>query len=471
MAQAGLHIPAEDGSEIAVFEEVFADIGDEQSIEQNLSTFSSHLSRIIEIVRQIEAWEEGRRPAIGGERAHELVASQTGGERPVPPILVLLDEVGAGTDPSEGSALARAILSFLLERRITTVATTHYTELKAFAHEQPGAVNASVEFDIETLSPTYHLSIGLPGRSNALAIASRLGLDEGIIERARDFLGSAGVRMETLLEGLQSERKAMADERFRLSMERAEAEHQRRQLEEERRRLESERVRILNEARARARREVEEVQAQLARIKLDVHRVNLTRERLDQARRQVRQLDEKLELLPEPVQSQPREGREELSEGPLQVGDLVRVLNFGQNAELVALAPERGEAEVQMGALRFRVPLENLRRLGGRQAVAGQSQRQAPAVVLPRVEDRPEVSMQLDIRGWRVEEALEQLENYLNDAALAGLAAVRIVHGKGTGALRSAVRERLAKHPLVKSYQPAPAREGGDGVTLVSLDA
>ncbi|WP_069806183.1 endonuclease MutS2 [Thermogemmatispora onikobensis] len=457
MAQAGLHIPAEDGSEIAVFEEVFADIGDEQSIEQNLSTFSSHLSRIIEIVRQIENWQERNRPAIGGEQ--------------VPPILVLLDEVGAGTDPSEGSALARAILSFLLERRITTVATTHYTELKAFAHEQPGAVNASVEFDIETLSPTYHLSIGLPGRSNALAIASRLGLDERIIERAREFLGSAGVRMETLLEGLQHERKAVADERFRLSMERAEAEHQRRQLEEERHRLERERVRILNEARARARREIEEVQAQLARIKLDVHRVNLTRERLDQARRQVRQLDERLELLPEPAQSQPQEEREELSEGPLQVGDLVRVLNFGQNAELVSLAPERGEAEVQMGALRFRVPLENLRRLGGRQAAEQQSRRQAPAVVLPRAEDRPEVSMQLDIRGWRVEEALEQLESYLNDAALAGLATVRVVHGKGTGALRSAVREHLARHPLVKSYQPAPAREGGDGVTIVSLSA
>ncbi|MBX5449550.1 endonuclease MutS2 [Thermogemmatispora sp.] len=473
MAQAGLHIPAEDGSEIAVFEEVFADIGDEQSIEQNLSTFSSHLSRIIEIVRQIEAWEERSRPAIRGERAHELVrvSQRTETSQQVPPILVLLDEVGAGTDPSEGSALARAILSFLLERRITTVATTHYTELKAFAHEQPGAVNASVEFDIETLSPTYHLSIGLPGRSNALAIASRLGLDERIIERAREFLGSAGVRMETLLEGLQSERKAVADERFRLSMERAEAEHQRRQLEEERRRLERERVRILNEARARARREVEEVQAQLARIKLDVHRVNLTRERLEQARRQVRQLDEQLELLPEPAQGQRQEEEAELSEGPLQVGDLVRVLPFGQNAELVSLAPERGEAEVQMGSLRFRVPLENLRRLGGRQAAERQSGSRSPAIVLPRVEDRAAVSMQLDIRGWRVEEALEQLESYLNDAALAGLAAVRIVHGKGTGALRSAVREHLAKHPLVKSYQSAPAREGGDGVTIVSLSA
>ncbi len=468
MAQAGLHIPAEEGSEIAIFEEVFADIGDEQSIEQNLSTFSSHLSRIIEILHQIEALERQRSLEIGGERAEELHPRREAAEPAR--ALVLLDEVGAGTDPSEGSALARAILAFLLEHQVTTVATTHYTELKAFAHEQPGAVNASVEFDVETLSPTYHLSIGLPGRSNALAIAARLGLDETIIARAREFLGSAGVRMETLLEGLQSERQALADERFRLSMERAEAEYQRQQLEEERQRLERERVRILNEARAQARREVEEVQAALARVRVEINRVNMTRERLDRARQQVRTLDERLTLLPEPQTRRAPTPAEEVAEGPLKVGDLVRVLSFNQTAELVSLSPERGEAEVQMGALRFRVGLENLQRLAG-----GHSQRaaenSAPAIVLPRLEDRPEVAMQLDMRGWRVEEALEELESYLNEAALAGMAAVRIVHGKGTGALRSAVRERLAHHPLVKSYQSAPPREGGDGVTIVSLSA
>jgi DNA mismatch repair protein MutS2 len=446
MAQAGLHIPAEEGSEMAVFADVFADIGDEQSIEQNLSTFSSHLSRIIEIVRHIK--ESGQAP-----------------------LLVLLDEVGAGTDPSEGSALARAILSFLLERGITTVATTHYTELKAFAHEQPGAVNASVEFDLETLSPTYHLSIGLPGRSNALAIAARLGLDEEIIARAREFLGSAGVRMETLLEGLQSERKALADERFHLSMERAAVEHEQRRLEEERRRLESERVRILNEARAQARREVEEVQAALARLKADISRVNLTRERLEQARRQARALDERLTPLAEPAGArEPQQPREEEA-GPLKVGDLVRVLTMGQTAEVVGLWPERAEAEVQMGALRLRVGLEHLRRLGGRAAAAEHQPGRAPAVVLPSLEERPEVAMQLDMRGWRVEQALEELESYLNDAALAGMSSVRIVHGKGTGALRAAVREHLAHHPLVKSFTSAPPREGGDGVTVVSLSA
>src|SRR6202022_1238913 len=221
-AQAGLHIPADEHSEIAVFEDIFADIGDEQSIEQSLSTFSSHLSRIIEILRSIESAKDAGPHNIRGKLSQNLVGKR---DLHYPRVLVLLDELGAGTDPSEGSALARAILTFLLERHVTTVATTHYSELKAFAHEQPGVVNASVEFNIETLSPTYRLSIGLPGRSNALAIANRLGLDERIIELAREFLGSAGVRMENLLEGLQSERKAAEDEHFHLSMEHAQAEY------------------------------------------------------------------------------------------------------------------------------------------------------------------------------------------------------------------------------------------------------
>ncbi len=466
MAQAGMHIPVDEDSEIAVFEEVFADIGDEQSIEQSLSTFSSHLSRIIEILRRID--EEGQRgiPDIQGKQAETLIKRQ----EHQPRVLVLLDELGAGTDPSEGSALARAILTYLLEHHVTTVATTHYSELKAFAHEQPGVVNASVEFDIETLSPTYRLSIGLPGRSNALAIANRLGLDQSIIERGREFLGSAGVRMENLLEGLQSERKAAADERYHLSMERAEAEYQRRQLEEERHALEEQRVKILNEARAQARRELEQVQTTLAKVKIDVQRGGLTRERLDRARQQARNLEEKVTAIPEPHRpAKKREPEQERLDGPLQIGDTVRVLSFGQNAELVGLSADHSEAEVQMGALRFRVDVDNIERLSKRKAAS--EERVTSGVVIPRYEDREPVSMQLDMRGWRVEAALEELESYLNDAAMSGLASVRILHGKGTGALRAAVREQLAHHPLVKSYTSAPPQEGGDGVTIVKLSA
>ena len=472
MAQAGMHVPAEEFSELAVFENVFADIGDEQSIEQSLSTFSSHLSRIIEILRSIEAEQQRDIPDIRGKMSETLTKRN---EQRKANVLVLMDELGAGTDPSEGSALARAILSFLLERHVTTVATTHYSELKAFAHEQPGVVNASVEFNIETLSPTYKLSIGLPGRSNALAIASRLGLDERVIERAREFLGSAGVRMENLLEGLQSERKAVEDERFNLNMERVEAEYQRKQLEEERFKLEEQRVRILNEARAQARKELEEVQRSLAKVKLDVSRINMTRERLGENRQTVRRLEEKMAAVPEPLRPRKQaEPLEEKLEGPLQIGDTVRVLSFGQNAELLGLSADRSEAEVQMGALRFRVNVDNIERISKRKAAA-EERSTAPVapsgVVIPRYEDRPAVDMQLDMRGWRVEQALEELETYLNDAAMAGLQSVRIVHGKGTGALRQAIREQLMHHPLVKSYASAPANEGGDGVTVIKLSA
>ena len=483
MAQAGLHIPAEEYSEVAVFEEVFADIGDEQSIEQSLSTFSSHMSRIIEILRRIEEEVQSATPDIRGKLSESLLGKQEGRRLRA---LVLLDELGAGTDPSEGSALARAILTYLLEQHVTTVATTHYSELKAFAHEQPGVVNASVEFDVETLSPTYRLSIGLPGRSNALAIANRLGLDERIIERGREFLGSAGVRMENLLEGLQADRKAAQDERFHLSMERAEFEHQRKQLEQERHKLEEQRVQILNEARTQARRELEEVQTALAKVKIDV-RTNLTRERLSEARQQVRNLEEKVALVPEPRRPRkhveaPQGEEAEVAQGPLQIGDTVRVLSFGQNAELLGLSADRSEAEVQMGSMRFRVSVDDIERISKRQAAAEaagassaskEARKQAAtvqsSVVSPRYEDRPEIAMQLDMRGWRVEAALEELETYLNDAAMSGMSSVRIVHGKGTGALRAAVREQLAHHPLVKSFTSAPPRDGGDGVTIVKL--
>nr|BBH90752.1 endonuclease MutS2 [Thermosporothrix sp. COM3] len=462
MAQAGLHIPVDEHSEIAVFEDVLADIGDEQSIEQSLSTFSSHMSRIIEILRRVDEIQKEHTIHIQGRLAETLKQNS----RPAQ-VLVLFDELGAGTDPSEGSALARAILSYLLERHVTTVATTHYTELKAFAHEEPGVTNASVEFNLETLSPTYKLSIGVPGRSNALAIARRLGLDESIIERGREFLGSAGVHMENLLEGLQEERKAVSDERYHLSMERAEAEYQRKQLEEERHRLEEERVRILNEARAQARRELQEVQAKLAKVKVSLDRGTLSRERLNQARNTAQRLEEKVAPVPEPIKQKKDDGVRKI-DGPLQVGDTVRVLSFGQLAELVSLSADRSTAEVQMGAMRFRVDVNNIERLSKRQA---KEERVAPSIVLPSVEERPQVPMELDMRGWRVEDALEELDAYLNNAVMAGMPFVRIIHGKGTGALRTAVRQHLSHHPLVKSYTPGSPAEGGDGVTVVKMGA
>jgi DNA mismatch repair protein MutS2 len=466
MAQAGLHVPADDGSELAVFEDVFADIGDEQSIEQSLSTFSSHVTRIVEVLRAISA---SRR------RAPDRLATA----------LVLFDELGAGTDPDEGSALARSILTYLLDRHVPTIATTHYSELKAFAHEQKGVVNASVAFDVDTLSPTYELEIGLPGRSNALAIAARLGVDPRIVRGARRHLGAAGVRMEGLLRDIEQERDAAVDERQQLEQQRAEAERQRAGLAEERRRLEDERVRVLDEARAQARRELDSVVAELARVRVQARREDLTREGLDELRKSARRLEERMAPAPRPARARrpavpagPAAGRDEGQDsgsdggqaheldGPPRVGDAVEVLSLGQVGELLDLSADGGEGEVQMGSMRVRARVDDLRRVRRREP-----EEHGRSIVVLRPPDRALVSQQLDMRGWRVEDALEELETYLNDAVMSGVSSVRILHGKGTGALRAAVRQHLLRHPLVHSSEPAPAREGGDGVTIVKLTA
>ncbi len=445
MALSGLYIPAQDDSEVPVYQNIFADIGDEQSIEQSLSTFSSHLSRIVDILREA-----------------------------TPDSLVLLDELGAGTDPSEGSALARAILSHLLDRGVETVATTHYSELKAFAHERPGVVNASVEFDVETLSPTYRLTIGLPGRSNALAIASRLGLPAEIIEQGREFLGSAGVEMESLLSNLAEERRVASDERYRLSMERAEAEYQRKELERMRRETEEERERILNAAREKARREADAAQAELARIRTQMRRT-MTEERLEQLRERARKVEERNAPVPSRARPAASERGEAIGDADeLAVGDQVRVRSLGQRGEVVAAANARGEVEVQVGAMRMRIAASNLERLSKRQAraeagAAVGATSYPQMVTLPPRDESATPQMQLDLRGWRVEDALSEVDSYLNDAAMTGMHTVRLLHGKGTGALRQAIREELRHHPLVKSFESAPQREGGDGITVVTL--
>jgi DNA mismatch repair protein MutS2 len=439
MAQAGMHIPCEDGSEIPVYSNVFADIGDEQSIEQSLSTFSSHLTRIVEILRL--ATEDS---------------------------LVLLDELGAGTDPTEGSALARAILAHLLAQHVNTVATTHYSELKVFAHDQPGAVNASVEFDVETLSPTYRLSIGLPGRSNALAIATRLGLPEDIVQGAREYVGSAGVEMESLLANLQAERTAAADERYRLNMERVEAEYQRQEAEKARAEIEEERIRVLNEARSQVRREVEETRAELAQVRTQMRR-KLTEEQLSKLRERTRKLEDRSAPEVSKAQRSHRVATEPVGiSGPLEVGDTVFVRSMGQRGEVVALLSGRGEVEVQLGAMKLRVPTSQVERLSRRQARAADVGAVA-SLALPSREPTLAPELQLDLRGWRVEDALEEVDRYLNNAALAGMPFVRILHGKGTGALRQAIRQQLSHHPLVKSQASAEAKDGGDGVTIVTL--
>jgi len=438
MAQAGLHIPAEEGSALSVFSGIYADIGDEQSIEQNLSTFSSHTTNIINI--------------LGKANSHSLI---------------LLDELGAGTDPSEGSALARAILSRLLRQRITTLVATHYPELKAYAHATPGVENASVEFDLETLTPTYELSIGLPGRSNAFAIASRLGLAAGIVEEARGLISPKVLETEALLAEIKQAREDTLAARQAVE----EAQREAQALEEELRarldRIEEERKEILNAAREEARQELAALKGEIRKIKANLtpssilHPPSSTGEipeqqPLAQAVERLAELERSVAPLEPAVRPLPK-----ISE-PLSVGDVVWVEGLRANGEVIEL--DGGEAEVRVGRFRVKARLEELEK----RAVGDKPPPAREGVPILDVQ-HPSPGIELNLRGLRVEEAIPRLEKYLNDAYLAGLPSVRIIHGKGTGALRRAVREQLEGHPLVASYRPGDHHEGGDGVTVAEL--
>jgi DNA mismatch repair protein MutS2 len=423
MAQAGLHIPADEGSRAGLFEAVFADIGDEQSIEQSLSTFSSHMTAIVRVL------SEAREGA-----------------------LVLLDEIGAGTDPTEGSALAQAIIETLHERGARTVVTTHYSELKALAYQTQGIENASVEFDAETLRPTYRLLIGTPGRSNAFVIASRLGLADDIASRARSYLAAELLTVDDVLAGIERDQKTVASERARAAALRAELEETRAGYEERVRRLEAERGDILERARSEARRIVEQ-----ARAEVDATLSSLRAERAERAaeaaRRRLREIETPLEPAPAPdVPSSPP--------ASVEIGAPVHVASLDADGTIAAVG-ER-DVEVRIGSVKVRVPREELR--AAKPVVSSGESRP-----WGRTETAP-VSARLDLRGQTVEEATSALEKYLDSALLAGLPRLVIVHGKGTGALRKAVHDTLRAHPEVH-FRMAPPNEGGDGATIVEFTA
>ena len=436
MAQAGLHIPAEEGSALSVFSGIYADIGDEQSIEQNLSTFSSHTTNIINILRKADS--------------HSLV---------------LLDELGAGTDPGEGSALARAILSHLLRQRITTLVATHYPELKVYAHATPGVENASVEFDLETLAPTYELSIGLPGRSNAFAIASRLGLAAGIVKEARSLISSEVLETEGLLAEIKQARKDSLAARQVAEKAQREAQALKEELRARLAGIEEERREILNATREEARRELTALKEEIKKIEASLSVVSLQRgiPKAEVSERPLAQAEERLAELERSVAplEPARRPLPEISE-PLSVGDVVWVEGLQASGEVIEL--DGDEAEVQVGHFRVRARLEELER-----KAAGGKLPPAREKVSTLGVQHPSPGIELDLRGLRVEEAIPHLDKHLDDAYLAGLPSVRIIHGKGTGALRRAVREQLEEHPLVASYHPGDQHEGGDGVTVAEL--
>lgn len=479
MAQSGLHIPAESGSDVAVFGQICADIGDEQSIEQSLSTFSSHMTHIVDIIARVDADS-----------------------------LVLLDELGAGTDPQEGAALAMAILETLHSIGARTVATTHYSELKVFAHTTEGLINASVEFDVETLRPTYRLSIGVPGSSNAFAIAERLGLPADVLQRARSLVGTGGQRMELMITNLRQEHDRAEVARSDAEKLRSRYLRLKDEYEEETRRLRSERSEIMKKARAEAetivqeaRKECERIIAQLRSIRAEQEQVargliqersalessvDLSQERalLDEgihtARRDVEALRE---VTRELTAVGPVSGEEETGaldaygkswDDRVEPGDEVEVIALSQKG-VVLEQPGPDEYMIGIGPMRVNVNKGSIRKLRSSVAVERvptskrQPARQEWGSVRFEAAKASTIGTELDLRGMRVEDALLAVDKYLDDAVLAGLQRARIIHGKGTGALRDAVGEQLRGDPRIASFRFGVSGEGGDGVTVVSF--
>ena len=448
MAQSGMMIPVDEGSELSVFEGVYADIGDEQSIEQNLSTFSSHLTNIISCLEEAD-----------------------------PQSLVLLDELGAGTDPDEGSALAVALLENLRDRGITTLATTHYSDLKLYAHSTPGVRNASVEFDVENLSPTFELSIGLPGRSNALTIARRLGLNPVIVDDAEKIVRPEALEVEGMLEDVRRARQEarrvldQAKERERhAQVVEEDLRFQMTSIEEARRQVVAETRQTMQNELAEIRREIENYRRQMAKgvIGAGSAHTQFLAEARDRIGRREMDADGRVEQeVAAPASAEAR------ALGPIEKGDRVFVPNLQATGEVLGVDLRNGvphEADIQVGNFRLKLPVRRLELRSKSQSIPEPPQSVVKLQSKSKAGQTGSSSLtELDLRGERVDAGLQRLEGYLDDAYLENQPWVRIIHGKGTGAMRDAVRAALNGHPLVSKYRPGALGEGDDGVTVANL--
>jgi len=426
MAQAGIPVPASPETCLPVFDGIFADIGDEQSIEHTLSSFSWHVGNIVRIIRNT-----------------------------TPTSLVLLDELGTSTDPAEGSALARSILLNFLNRKILTVATTHYGDLKAFAHTTSGVQNASFDFDPATFAPTYHLTVGIPGGSNALATATRLGIPPEIVEEARGILSRGALELESLLRDLMVEKQKMEETRVVLEKERNEVEQQNAEVKSRLERLKEEERQAMQEARDSVVREAAELHRQIRQVSSEL-RKEMTRERLERAKKALTGVQEQLSS----EAWTPKTGELEPAQR-ITAGDIVYLKDIGLQATVLSVDEDTQEVEVQAGQLKLKLGLESVEKITAPKPARtrGTGMQLATKVI----------STELDLRGKRAEEVEVALDIYLNDAALANLSEVRVIHGIGTGTVRQIVRDFLAAHPLVKSFRTGKQDEGGDGATVVSL--
>ena len=434
MGQSGLHIPAFDNSELTVFEEVFADIGDEQSIEQSLSTFSSHMSNIVRILNKVTNNS-----------------------------LVLLDELGAGTDPTEGAALAIAVIKYLHALGVRTAVTTHYSELKVFALTAEGVENASCEFDVETLRPTYRLLIGVPGKSNAFAISSRLGLPEYIINEAKEVLSHEDVRFEDVITELEISKKAVAEEQERAEQYRREAQKLRLDAEKQKQKLEKQREKIINDARDEARRLVSDAKDEADSIVKEIRRMQRDNAGLDKIDSKRKKLKEKLNSM---ESGTVRNSAAHPVPKELHTGDRVYIHSLAQSGVVISAPDSSGNVMIKTGIMKVKIGIEDLSLDTVEEKPKQQAKKYAAGFKNSKAKD---ISPQVDLRGLMALEAIDKLDKYLDDACLAGLNQVTIIHGKGTGALRSAVQDYLRTNRRVKSYRAGLYGEGEAGVTIAEL--
>lgn len=441
MAQSGLHIPASHASTLPIFGEVFADIGDEQSIEQSLSTFSSHMKNIVSIIDK---------------------ASYDS--------LVLVDELGAGTDPTEGAALAIAILERFYDSGALTMATTHYNELKKYALATSGVENAAMEFDVETLTPTYRLLIGVPGKSNAFEISKKLGLSESVIERASEHIKHGDMEFENVISSIEDDKRKAAADRLDAESMRAEIEERLKKLEEKEKAISEKRADIIAEAKREARellREtksaVKDVQKDLRRLQKSGAHTNLNTGALEKSRRKINEAEDLVsEKVVKQVNSEP------VSADTLKIGDRVKLLTIGQNGTILSLPDEKGNLMINIGTLKVKARLQDLMLINEGKDRKPQAKSSSKYGSLLRSKSSS-VSASINVMGKNLEDALADVEKYLDDVYMAGLDMVSIIHGRGGGILKDGIRQMLKRKKYVDSYGAASYNDGGEGVTVVHM--
>ena len=440
MGQAGLHIPAMDRSQLSVFHQVYADIGDEQSIEQSLSTFSSHMTNVVSFLKEADSDS-----------------------------LVLFDELGAGTDPTEGAALAISILSYLHERGIRTMATTHYSELKVYALSTPGVENACCEFNVETLRPTYRLLIGVPGKSNAFAISSKLGLPDFIIEKAKQQISEQDESFEDVLTSLENSRVTIENERAQIEAYKEQIEALKKQLETKQERLDERRDKILKNANEEAKRilaETKEYADQTMKLFHKFQKDHVDTAAVEKERQNIRARMNKADNALS-IKAAPKEPKKKLSAKDLSLGDMVRILSMNLTGTISSRPDSKGFLFVQTGIIRSKVHISDLELVD--EPVISSSALQKTGAGKIRMSKSSSVSTEINLLGKTVDEAIAILDKYLDDAYLAHLSKVRVVHGKGTGALRKGVHDYLRRNKRVASYRLGEFGEGDAGVTIVEF--